>query len=69
MLCRDAIIRKCEKGDGEEGKPYCLYSHKGELLGRHPSKASAVKQEQAIKSKGGTKRIAKVNKYLFLFED
>jgi len=53
-----AVIRKCKKGDSEEGKPWCLYTHDGSrLLGRHPSKESAVKQEQAIKAQG---RLAKV---------
>lgn len=46
-----AVIRKCKKGDSEEGKPWCLYDHVGDkLLGRHPSKASARKQEAAIKA-------------------
>jgi hypothetical protein len=45
-LVKEAIIR-------EEGGSYNLYSHKGKLLGRHPSRESAVKQEQAIKANGG----------------
>ena len=68
MLYRDAIIRKCKPGDAEEGKPVCLYSHEGKLLGRHPNEESARKQERAIKSKGGSKRLAKITNYLFLFE-
>lgn len=68
MLCRSAVIRKCKSGDAEEGKPYCLYSHEGKLLGRHPSKEAAVKQEQAIKAKGGSKHLSKITNYLFLFE-
>lgn len=68
LLYRDAIIRKCKSGDSESGKPWCLYSHEGELLGRHPNEASARKQECAIKAKGGSKRLAKITNYLFLFE-
>lgn len=60
---RTAIIRKCRKSDKKKGKPstWCLYSrHKvcrtkngkkvcrRKLLGRHPSKQSALKQERAI---------------------
>jgi len=45
------MIRKCKQGDAKEGKPWCLYTHDGsKLLGTHPSKESAVKQEQAIKA-------------------
>jgi hypothetical protein len=48
-----AVIRKCKKGDAEEGKPWCLYTHDGsKLLGRHPSRESAEKQEAAIKAQG-----------------
>ena len=69
MLYRDAIIRKCKSGDAEEGKPWCLYTHDGSrLLGRHPSKESALKQERAIKAKGGSRHLAKIINYLFLFE-
>ena len=68
MFYRDAIIRKCKDGDAEKGKPICLYSHEGKLLGRHPSEESALKQERAIKAKGGSKHLAKITNYLFLFE-
>jgi len=68
MICKKAVIRKCKSGDAQEGKPICLYSHEGKLLGRHPSKESAVKQEQAIKAHSGSKHLAKVTNYLFLFE-
>jgi hypothetical protein len=50
---KKAVIRKCKEGDAQEDKPWCLYTHDGKkLLGRHPSKESAVKQEQAIKAQG-----------------
>jgi hypothetical protein len=46
---RVAVIRKCKKGDSAEGKPWCLYTKDGsKLLGRHPTKESAEKQERAI---------------------
>jgi hypothetical protein len=50
---RTAIVKQCHKGDGEAGKPWCLYAHDGKLLGRHPTQESAYKQEAAIKSHGG----------------
>jgi hypothetical protein len=50
-----AIVQKCRKGDGKNG-PWCLYTKDGSrLLGSHPSKEAAIKQEQAIqihKAKG-----------------
>jgi len=47
-----AVIRKCKKGDGEAGKPWCLYTKDGKrLLGRHKSKEAAHKQEAAIKAR------------------
>lgn len=66
-----AIIKKCKSGDAEEGKPWCLYSHEGKLLGRHPSKESARNQEEAIKansSKNLIKKLSSVIRYLGLFE-
>jgi hypothetical protein len=48
------VIRKCLKSDLDPGRPkseqvWCLISKKtGKVLGRHPSKVKAVKQEQAI---------------------
>jgi hypothetical protein len=44
------IIRPCLKRDRKSGKPICLYSKRKprKLLGRHGSKASALRQEQAI---------------------
>lgn len=48
------IIRRCKKGDGKKNKPYCLYAKSsGRLLGRHSSRASARRQERAIKARGG----------------
>jgi hypothetical protein len=43
---KSAIIR-------EEGGKFNLYSHKGKRLGSHPSRAAAIRQEQAIKANGG----------------
>jgi len=50
---RTAVIRKCRKQDQDdrpvEKQRWCLYSSDGKkLLGRHPSKEKAVKQERAI---------------------
>lgn len=45
-LIKSAIIK-------QEGGHYVLYSHKGKVLGHHPSKAKAIAQEQAIKANGG----------------
>ncbi len=48
-----AVIKPCKKKD-KDSRPakkqrWCLYDHRGEkLLGRHPSKAKALKQEKAI---------------------
>lgn len=48
------VIRKCRKEDEESGKPWCLYTHDGKrLLGRHPSKESAINQEKAVKAHSG----------------
>ena len=70
MPAKVAVIRKCKKGDSEEGKPWCLYTHdNSRLLGRHPSKESAEKQERLIQmKKHGIRRIAKIASYLELFE-
>lgn len=48
-----AIIRRCPKKDKDDRpakeQKYCLYNSKGDrLLGRHPSKEKALKQERAI---------------------
>jgi len=44
-----AVVRKCRKGDNKNG-PWCLYTKDGSrLLGSHPSKEAAYKQESAIK--------------------
>lgn len=57
-LDKIAVIRKCKAGDSEEGKPWCLYTHDGsKLLGRHPSKESARKQESAIKAQGRLQKV------------
>ena len=45
-LIKSSIVR-------HEGGQYILYSHKGKVLGRHPSKQKAIAQEQAIKANGG----------------
>lgn len=53
--CQMGIIKPCRKRDLDPKRPrsqqrMCLYTKKGpkRLLGRHPSYASALKQEQAI---------------------
>lgn len=46
----EAIAEECRKGDGEDGKRVCLYSHEGDLLGRHTSQADAYAQEAAIRA-------------------
>lgn len=58
-LDKDAIVRKCRERDIDKNRSrdeqtFCLYSKDGKrLLGRHPDKESAYKQEYAIqKSKG-----------------
>lgn len=43
-------IRKCDEGDGEEGKPWCLYSSTGKLLGSHATRQECVEQEEAIEA-------------------
>jgi len=51
---RTAVIKDCRKEDYDPKRPkseqeVCLYTHDGkELLGRHPNKESAEKQERAI---------------------
>jgi hypothetical protein len=47
------IVKRCRAGQGKKGKPWCLYSHKGKVLGHHPSAAAAYGQERAIKAHGG----------------
>lgn len=49
------IIKPCKKGDLDPKRPksaqkVCLYSRKrpGKLLGRHPNRAAALRQERAI---------------------
>lgn len=46
QFMKHAIIR-------HENGQYTLYSHQGKTLGKHPSKAKAIAQEQAIKAHGG----------------
>ena len=53
MLYEESIVRKClnkDKDDRPDSKQkYCLYTSDGKkLLGRHPSKEKALKQEKAI---------------------
>lgn len=49
-----AVIRKCRERDHDPKRPdrkqkWCLYTHTGKkLLGRHPSKSKALRQERAI---------------------
>lgn len=46
------MIKKCKKGDGKAGKPWCLYTKDGKrLLGAHKSEQDAHKQEAAIHAK------------------
>jgi hypothetical protein len=45
-MSKQAIIKA-------EGGKFILYSHKGKVLGTHPSRGKAIKQEQAIKANGG----------------
>lgn len=53
-ILKTAVIKKCRKKDHDPKRPasaqkWCLYTKNGKrLLGRHSSKASAQKQEQAI---------------------
>lgn len=53
-ILRVAVIKKCRKEDHDPKRSaskqkWCLYTKNGKkLLGRHPSKESAEKQEQAI---------------------
>lgn len=49
------ILRVCRKSDLDPSRPksqqkVCLYSKKkpGRLLGRHPNRAAALRQERAI---------------------
>ena len=44
------IIKPCLKRDRKGGKTICLYTKRKprQLLGRHRSRASALRQEQAI---------------------
>lgn len=50
-----AVVKKCRKGDGKKGKPWCLYTKDGSrLLGAHKSKQDAYKQEAAIKHSQGS---------------
>jgi len=47
------MIKKCRKGDGKAGKPWCLYTKDGSrLLGAHKSQEDCYKQEAAIKAHG-----------------
>lgn len=60
--CEMGIMKPCRKRDLDPKRPksqqkVCLYSKKkpGKLLGRHPNRAAARKQEQAIeiRKRGG----------------
>ena len=56
MISRCAVIKECRESDIDPDRPkseqkICLYTHDGKkLLGRHPNKESAEKQEAAIKA-------------------
>ena len=56
-MLKNATIRKCRKQDIDPDRPrseqkICLYSKDGsKLLGRHPTKESAEKQERAIQTR------------------
>ena len=53
-MLKTAVIKKCRKSDHDPKRPedeqvWCLYTHDGKrLLGRHPTKEKAQKQEDAI---------------------
>jgi hypothetical protein len=55
--CNLGVIRPCREEDIDPGRPLsqqkvCLYDSKGKkLLGRHPNRASALKQERLIQWK------------------
>lgn len=52
------MIKKCKKGDGKKGKPWCLYTKDGKrLLGAHKSEQDAYKQEAAIHAKSSVTAI------------
>jgi len=52
-----AVIKKCRKQDLDPDRPkseqkYCLYTaDESRLLGRHPTKEDAYKQESAIRAR------------------
>lgn len=52
--CKESIIKECPKKNLTDDRPleeqkWCLFDSKGErLLGRHPSKEKAEKQENFI---------------------
>ena len=52
-IIKEAVIRQCPKKDKDDrpdsDQRWCLYDHNGDkLLGRHPSKEKATKQERTI---------------------
>jgi hypothetical protein len=56
-MLRTAVIKKCREQDidpdrSRSEQKICLYTKDGtKLLGRHPSKESAEKQERAIQTR------------------
>jgi hypothetical protein len=65
-VLKTAILKECREKDIDPDRPrseqkWCLYSKStGKLLGRHPSKEDAMKQEQAIHvNKGGCVTLAR----------
>jgi len=67
---RIAVIKQCQEKDIDPDRPrseqkYCLYTHDGSrLLGRHPTKESAINQEQAIKAQSSKRVLGFIIKYL-----
>lgn len=63
-----AVIKKCRKKDYDPKRPkskqrWCLYDHEGKkLLGRHPSKKRALRQERAIQ----VRKHGRVMKYAYV---
>jgi len=52
---KEAVLKRCPKKDKKPGKNWCLYDSKGKrLLGRHPTKEDAMKQERAVHARKGS---------------
>jgi len=53
LAAKEAVLKKCPEKDKDDRpqsqQKYCLYNHDGDkLLGRHPSKQKALKQERVV---------------------